>query len=141
MSLQTLVSTLEQRALLTYVAPQFLGNPKLSLQLSALFDHSHDVRTFSSEREEGSIQLAQKLSKRQHACNTAYLSQREYSWNSAHQWRSDSLLSQPVHVGFLSMSFIQDKRDDPIDSHHGTYTSIDLALAAAALDPRPISGA
>ena len=39
------------------------------------------------------------------------------------------LLSQPVHVGFLSMSFIQDKRDDPIDSHHGTYTSIDLALA------------
>ena len=39
MSLQTLVSTLEQRALLTYVAPQFLGNPKLSLQLSGLFDH------------------------------------------------------------------------------------------------------
>jgi len=48
MSLQTLVSTLEQRALLTYVAPQFLGNPKLSLQLSALFDISHDIRTFSA---------------------------------------------------------------------------------------------
>ncbi len=30
------------------------------------------------------------------------------------------------------MSFIQDKRDDPIDSHHGTYTSIDLALALHA---------
>ena len=28
------------------------------------------------------------------------------------------------------MSFIQDKRDDPIDSHKGTYTSIDLALAS-----------
>ena len=40
------------------------------------------------------------------------------------------LLSQPVHVGFFSMSFIQDKRDDPIDSHHGMYTSIDLALAS-----------
>ena len=42
------------------------------------------------------------------------------------------LLSQPVNVGFFSMSFIQDKRDDPIDSHHGTYTSIDLALASSA---------
>jgi len=43
------------------------------------------------------------------------------------------LLSQPVHVGFLSMGFIQDKRDDPIDSHHGMYTSIDLSLAASVL--------
>jgi len=29
------------------------------------------------------------------------------------------------------MSFIQDKRDDPIDSHRGTYTSIDVALASS----------
>ncbi len=63
MSLQTLISTLEQRALLTYVAPQFLGDPNLSLQFSGLFDHSHDVRTFSSQREEGSVQLGQKLSR------------------------------------------------------------------------------
>ena len=40
-----------------------LGNPNLSLQFSGLFDISHDVRTFSSQREEGSVQLGQKLSR------------------------------------------------------------------------------
>jgi len=130
--LQTLASTLEQRALLTYVAPQFLGNPKFSLQFSGLFDVSHDVRTFSSRREEGSVQLGQKLSK-------ADTLQYRYTYRKVAILGTPlispeliPLLSQPVNVGFFSMSFIQDKRDDPIDSHHGMYTSIDLALAAAA---------
>jgi outer membrane protein insertion porin family len=131
MSLQTLISTLEQRALLTYVAPQFLGNPILSLQLSGLFDRSHNIRTFSSQREEGSIQLGQKLSK----ANTL---QYRFTYRKVNILGTPlvspeliPLLSQPVRVGFLSMSFIQDKRDDPIDSHKGTYTSIDLALASS----------
>ncbi len=131
-SLQTLVSTLEQRALLTYVVPQFLGNPKLSLQLSGLFDHSHDVRTFSDERKEGSIQLGKKVSR----ANTL---QYRYTYRKVNILGTPlvsgdliPLLSQPVRVGFFSMSFIQDKRDDPIDSHHGMYTSIDFALAASA---------
>jgi len=131
MSLQTLVSTLEQRALLTYVAPQFLGDPKLSLQLSALFDHSHDIRTFSSQREEGSIQLGQKLSR-------ADTLQYRFTYRKVNILGTPlvsgeliPLLSQPVRVGFFSMSFIQDKRDDPIDSHRGTYTSIDVALSAS----------
>ncbi len=129
-SLQTLVSTLEQRALLTYVAPQFLGNPKLSWQVSGLFDISHDIRTFSSRREEGSVQLSQKLSR----ANTL---QYRYTYRDVDILGKllispdlVPLLSQPVHVGFFSMSFIQDKRDDPFDSHHGMYTSIDLALAS-----------
>ena len=133
MSLQTLISTLEQRALLTYVAPQFLGNPKLSLQFSGLFDHSHDVRTFSAQREEGSVQLAQKISK-------ADTLQYRFIYRKVNILGTPlvspdliPLLSQPVRVGSLSMSLIQDKRDDPIDSHHGTYTSIDLALASSIL--------
>ena len=131
MSLQTLVSTLEQRALLTYVAPQFEGNPKLSLQFSGLFDISHDVRTFSARREEGSVQLAQRLSR----ANTL---QYRYTYRNVDILGTPlisrdliPLLSQPVHVGFISMSFIQDKRDNPIDSHRGMYTSIDLALASS----------
>ena len=133
MSLQTLVSTLEQRALLTYVAPQFLGNPKLSLQFSGLFDHSHDVRTFSARREEGSVQLGQKLSK-------ADTLQYRFTYRKVNVLGTPlvspeliPLLSQPVRVGFVSMSFIRDKRDDPIDSHHGTYTSVDFALASSVL--------
>ncbi len=130
MSLQTLVSTLEQRALLTYVAPQFFGNPKLSLQLSGLFDISHDIRTFSARREEGSIQVAQKLSK---ADTVQYrFTYRKVNVIGTPLVSSEliPLLSQPVRVGSVSTSLIRDKRDDPLDSHHGTYTSIDFALAA-----------
>lgn len=131
LSLQTLLSTLEQRALLTYLSPQFLGNPNLSLQFSGLFDISHDIRTFSARREEGSVQLGQKLTK-------ADTLQYRFTYRKVNILGTPlispeliPLLAQPVRVGFLSMSFIQDKRDDPVDSHRGMYTSIDLALASS----------
>jgi outer membrane protein insertion porin family len=130
LALQTLVSTLEQRALMTYLAPQFEGNPNLNLQFSGLFDISHDIRTFSARREEGSVQLGQKLSR----ANTL---QYRFTYRKVNILGTPlitpeliPLLSQPVRVGFLSMSFIQDRRDDPIDSHRGVYNTVDLALAS-----------
>jgi outer membrane translocation and assembly module TamA len=42
------------------------------------------------------------------------------------------LLSQPVRVGIPSMTFIQDRRDDPLDAHRGIYTTVDIGLAAKA---------
>ena len=61
--MQTLFSTFEQRALLTYTVPQFADNPNLTLQFAGLFDISKNVRTFSAQREEGSVQLGRKLTK------------------------------------------------------------------------------
>ena len=43
------------------------------------------------------------------------------------------LLSQPERVGLGEFSFIQDKRDDPTDAHHGIYTTVDLAYAPGFL--------
>jgi outer membrane protein assembly factor BamA len=43
------------------------------------------------------------------------------------------LLSQPVRVGVAGFSFVRDRRDDPIDAHRGSYTTVDLALAAIPL--------
>ena len=62
-SLQTQVSTLRRRALSSYLAPQFKGHENLALTFSALFDDSRDVRTFAARRWEGTVQLAQKLSR------------------------------------------------------------------------------
>ena len=62
-SLQSLVSTIEQRVSLTYQAAQFYGHENLTLTFSGLFDDSHDIRTFVAHRLEGSVQLAQKLSR------------------------------------------------------------------------------
>ncbi len=54
LSLQALVSTLEQRGVLSYVMPEFTGNQNLTLTFSGLFDNSTDIRTFAAQRAEGS---------------------------------------------------------------------------------------
>lgn len=131
-SLQTRFSTLEQRALANYLAPQFEGNPNLNLQFSALFDIERDMRTFSSRREEGSVQLGQRLSR---AISLQYrLTFREVNILGTPLISKEliPLLSQPVRVGFPSFGFILDRRDDPLDAHRGIYTTVNLDLAAAA---------
>jgi len=127
-SLQTLVSTLEQRAVLSYVIPQFTGNQNLSLTFSGLFDNSTDIRTFAAQRAEAAVQLAQKLSR----ANSL-----QYRFAFRHVIVSDlkiepllvPLLAQPVRVGLLSMSFIHDRRDNPTESHRGLYNTIDVGIA------------
>jgi outer membrane protein insertion porin family len=130
--LQSLVSTLEQRVQVTYFAPQFLGNDKLNLQFTGLFDISHNIRTFSARREEGSVQLGQKLSR-------AFTVQYRYTFRKVNiigtplvEPELIPLLSQPVRVGFLSTTIIQDQRDDPVDAHRGMYNSLDLEMASSA---------
>ncbi len=39
------------------------------------------------------------------------------------------MLSQPDRAGLFSMSFVQDRRDDPIDSHRGIYNTLDVGYA------------
>jgi outer membrane protein insertion porin family len=128
-SVQTLASTIRQRALSTYLAPQFKGKENLSLALSALTDNSRDVRTFSSFRVEGSVQLSQRLSR----ANTV---QYRYSFRRVDLSNLNidpslvGLYSQPDLTGLVGVSFIQDRRDDPINSHRGIYNTVDLSLAA-----------
>lgn len=131
--LQTRVSTLQQRALFTYLAPQFEGNKNLNLQFAALFDISKDVRTFSSRREEGSVQLGFKLSK-------AKTLQLRYTFRRVNIIGTPlvtpeliPLLSQPVRVGLLGASFIQDRRDDPTDAKRGVYNTLDFSFATKVL--------
>lgn len=128
-SLQTRASTLERRGLVTYLAPRFRNHENLDLSFSALYDDTRDVRTFSAKRAEGSVQLAQKLSK-----PSTLLYRLTYRRVSISQLKIDEnlvpLLSQPVRVGVLSGSYIQDRRDDPVDAHKGIYNTVDLSLAS-----------
>ncbi len=125
---QTLASTLEQRILTTYVAPQFTGNDRLSLTLSGLFDDSFDVRTFAARRLEGSAQIAQRLTR----ANTV-----QYRLTFRRVTISDlkispeliPLLSQPDRVGLFGIAFIQDRRDDPTNSTRGYLNTADVSYA------------
>jgi hypothetical protein len=39
------------------------------------------------------------------------------------------------------MSFIQDRRDDPVDTHHGIYNTIDAGVSLPVLGTSTISHA
>lgn len=130
--LQTAVSTIEQRAALTYFIPQFLTNDKLNFTFTALLENSSDIRTFTAHRREASIQLGQRLSR-------AYTVQYRLVFRNVtlSNLKIDQLLvpllSQPETVGLGEFSIIQDKRDDPTDAHRGIYTTLDLSYAPATL--------
>ena len=62
-SLQTRYSTLEQRYSLNYIVPRFLGSQKRTVTFSLLYDTTQDVQTFSSQREEASVQTSQRFNR------------------------------------------------------------------------------
>ena len=132
LSLQTRFSTIEQRALLSYTAPQLGGNPNLTLTISGLFDNSRDIRTFAARRWEGSAQLAQRIT-RAVSMQYRFTYRRVTITDLVISPELVPLFSQPDRVGLASMTFIEDRRDDPIDSHRGVYNTIDVGMAFKAL--------
>ena len=129
-SLQTQVSTIRQRAVASYTVPQFEGHEKLALTFSALFDDSNDVRTFAARRWEGTVQLAHKLS-RANTFQYRYTFRRVTLDPNSLKITPQliPLLSQPVRVGLIGSTFIQDRRDDPVNSHRGMLNTVDLGYA------------
>ena len=127
--IQGIVSNIQQRAIGTYLAPKFRGRENLSLSASLLYDASFDVRTFRSRRNEGSVQLSRRLSR----ANTVQ-GRLTYRRNTVSDVIIDSNLvpiySRAVRVGIASASFIQDKRDDPIDTRRGYYNTVDFGFAS-----------
>ncbi len=129
-TLGTRVSTLEQRALLSYRWPRFGGNDRLTFSISGLYQDSKNVNTFSYKREEASLQLEQRLSKSIKLYYSA--TYRRVGVDQATLKITPfliPLLSQPVKLGLVSGSLIQDHRDDPVEPHKGYYNSLDIGVA------------
>jgi outer membrane protein insertion porin family len=130
LSVRTRVSTLDRRAVLSYNWPRFRNHDNLSVSFTALLEDSRDVRTFSFKREEGSLQLSQRVNK---ASTVFYrYTYRRVSVDNATLKITPyliPLLSQPVLVGILSFAWIQDRRDDPVEPHKGIYNTVDAGLA------------
>jgi outer membrane protein assembly complex protein YaeT len=125
-------STLERRAGLNYVVPDFLDSRARTLTFSALYDLASNVRTFSARREEASVQVSQKLSK-----PTTVLFRYAYRRVSASNIAIPDLLvpqlAQPITIGIFSANFVQDRRDNPADAHRGIYNTLDVGIASSLL--------
>jgi outer membrane protein insertion porin family len=137
LSLQTRFSTIEQRVLLSYTAPQLFGNQNLTFTISGLFDNSRDVRTFAARRYEGSAQLAQRLT-RANSVQYRFTYRRVNISDLVITRALIPLLSQPERVGQISVTFIQDRRDDPINSHTGMYNTVDVGMALKQLGSQTV---
>ena len=130
-AVQTLLSTLEQRVGVSFIVPRLFNDPSRSVTYSFLYDTTRDIRTFSSHREEGSVQVAQKFTRR-----TLGLFRFAYRRVSVSDLVIPALLVpqflQPVRIGIVSASIVQDRRDDPIEPHSGMYNSVDFGVASSA---------
>jgi len=122
-------STLDRRVSLNYMAPRYRNVDGRNISVTALYDNTRDVRTFTAQRYEGSLQLSQRFSK---ATTVLW----RYTWRDvAVDEKSLNIdpaliptLSQPARIGMISASLIQDRRDDPVDAHRGFYNTADLGL-------------
>jgi outer membrane protein insertion porin family len=122
------VGRLQQRGLVSYEAPHWLNSPHWKLSLTAFYDDTVDVTTFTSERLEGSVQASEVLSK---ASNIEYrfTYRRVQAKNLPADLSLVPLLSQPARVGGPGFTYIRDHRDNALESTKGTYLTVDGSLA------------
>lgn len=137
-TMRSRVSTLQQRALFTVENPRWTGSEKWKATVSALWDTSRNVRTFTGSRLEGALQLEHRLSKPSTALYR-YIYRRTTIDQDTLQITPllIPLNAQPVRVGLFSGTYIQDKRDDPTDSTRGIFNSVDLSFASGYWGSQP----
>ncbi len=123
------VGSLEQRGLVSATVPRWFNSPKWKLSLTAFYDNTIDVTTFTSQRLEGSVQAEQTISK---ATTMAY----RFTYRRVKASDIDispdqiPLLSLPVRVGEPGFTYIRNKRDNNLESTKGSYTTVDAAVAS-----------
>lgn len=122
-------SNIQQRLLLSYLAPQFRGR-NVNLSFSSLLDRSRDIRTFTSKRTESSVQVGQRISR---TVTAQYRATARFVFIDAGTLKIDPSLipiySQPVKTTAFSSSLIHDRRDDPVETHSGHYNTLDFGYA------------
>lgn len=131
LSFKVRASTLQGRALLSYNATNYFGKPKLSLQLTALYDKTRDVLTFTSTRSEGSVQLTDQATRATSLLfRYVYRHVQASNLNSTITPEEIPLFSQPTQVSFFSMTWLRDRRDSPVDPSRGSFNTLDVDFAA-----------
>jgi outer membrane protein assembly complex protein YaeT len=131
------VGTLQQLGLISYEIPKILDNDRLKLFFTIFYDNSLNVATFTSQRLEGKIDLRQQLGKLQPNHATSIIYRFEYRQVKATDFAANfspvefSLLSLPAHVGGPGVTFIRDKRDNPLESTKGQYFTLDTFVASS----------
>ncbi len=121
---------LEQRVLASSDVPKWFNSDNWKLTLTALYDNTNEVSTFTSQRLEGSLQAEEHVG----LPNTMVYSftyRRVKSSNLELDPAQVPLLSFPVLVGMPGFGYIRNTRDNDLETTKGAYTSVQLGAAAS----------
>lgn len=124
------VGSLQQRGLVSYTAPRWFNSQNWRLSLTAFYDNTLDVTTFTSQRLEGSVQAEQTVSKAS-SIDYRFTYRRVKASNINISPAEIPLLSLPVRVGEPGFSYIRNKRDNNLESSKGSYTTVDAGVASS----------
>lgn len=136
LTFQSHVGRLQQRGLIGYEIPKLFNQERFKIFYTIFYDNSLDVATFTSQREEGKIDLRQQIGKPQLNHSTSITYRFDYRYVKASHLASNfspaefSLFSLPARVGGPGITFIRDKRDNPLESTKGQYFTLDASAAS-----------
>ncbi len=129
--LKTRYGNLEKLALVGFEEPRWFDSQKLSLDFTTFYQQTNDVRTFTAKRLEGSASIKQIYSR-----STTLLYRFTYRRVSTDNLVIDQnlvpLFSRAVRVGMPDLNYVRDTRDNPIDSRKGSFSTVDIGVAAGA---------
>jgi outer membrane protein assembly factor BamA len=123
------LSYLETGAGMSYVIPYLANRRDLSLRINGLVDRTRDVLTFTDDRKGASVTVEKRFS-------TATAISARYSFSRVEALdlsgripkEEIDLLKGPTWVGGFGGSFVNDRRDDPLDATHGSYSLADAGI-------------
>ena len=137
LTFQSAVGRLQQRGLISYQMPRLFSSDHFKVFYTLFYDNSLDVATFTSQRLEGKIDLREEIGKPQPNHNTSITYHFDYRRVKASDFAANfspaefSLLSLPAVVGGPGLTFISDKRDNPLQSTKGQFFSFDTFIASS----------
>ncbi len=134
--LKTRYGTLEQLALLGYSAPRWFDSPQLTLDVTAFYQLTNNVQTYTAARVEGAAEVKQRLS-RSTTLLYRLIYRRVETSNLVINPDQVPLFSQPVRVGLPDFAYVRDTRDNPIDSHKGSFNTFDIGVASGVFGSQP----
>lgn len=132
LSFKARASTLQYRGALSYTADTLGNHPSLSAALTGYADKTQDVETFTSTRYESAFQFVQKLTPAS-SLLYQYFFRRVTASNLQVAKDEIPLLSQPTLVSGFGVTYARDRRDNPGDAKHGTFTTLDASAASTSL--------
>jgi len=123
-------SNLQTGGALSYLIPHFPTRPDLTLRLNFLIDRSRDVLTFTADRREASVTVEKHYSPRALLIGR-YSFRRVRALDISDRIRPEQipLLSRAARIAALSVSYINDHRDDPTDATEGSYSLADAGIS------------